>query len=132
MLLTASCPSSRETATASVETGWRIRPPNSATTVAVGTVHELDGLPDELTPVVLTPTLTAPTSTTPILTVGADEHLAALAGWGGRVLVKLASPMRRFGRDTTLIDRALASGLDVVGVSVPPTTGRALAPNMAQ
>jgi hypothetical protein len=89
-------------------------------TVAVGTVHELDGLPDELTPVVLTPTLTAPTSTNPILTVGADEHLAALAGWNGRVLVKLASPMRRFGRDATLIDRALASGLEVVGVSIHP------------
>lgn len=89
-------------------------------TVAVGTVHELDGLPDELTPVVLTPTLTAPTSTHPILTVGADEHLAALAGWKGRVLVKLASPMRRFGRDTALIDRVLASGLEVVGVSIHP------------
>ncbi|WP_394944057.1 alanine racemase [uncultured Ilumatobacter sp.] len=89
-------------------------------TVAVGTIHELDGLPDELTPVVLTPTLTAPTSTHPILTVGTDEHLAALAGWDGRVLVKLASPMRRFGRDTTFIDRALASGLEVVGVSVHP------------
>ncbi|MGK0275474.1 MAG: alanine racemase [Ilumatobacter sp.] len=89
-------------------------------TVAVGTVHELDGLPDELTAVVLTPTLSAPTSTNPILTIGADEHLAALAGWNGRVLVKLASPMRRFGRDATLIDRALASGLEVVGVSIHP------------
>ncbi len=89
-------------------------------TVAVGTVHELDGLPDKLTPVVLTPTLTAPTGTNAILTVGADEHLAALAGWDGRVLVKLASPMRRFGRDATLIDRALASGLEVVGVSIHP------------
>jgi alanine racemase len=93
-------------------------------TVAVGTVHELDGLPDELTPIVLTPTLTAPTSTKPILTVGADEHLAALAGWNGRVVVKLASPMRRFGRDPALIDRALACGLDVVGVSIhPPLAG---------
>ena len=88
--------------------------------MAVGTVHELDGLPDELTPVVLTPTLTAPTSTNPILTVGADEHLTALAGWNGRVLVKLASPMRRFGRDVAFIDRVLACGLEVVGVSVHP------------
>jgi alanine racemase len=89
-------------------------------TVAVGTVHELDGLPDELTAVVLTPTLIAPTSTSPILTVGADEHLAALAGWNGRVLVKLASPMRRFGRDVAFVDRVLASGLEVVGVSIHP------------
>ena len=89
-------------------------------TVAVGTIHELDGLPAELIPVVLTPTLAAPTSTNPILTVGADEHLAALAGWNGRVLVKLASPMRRFGRDVAFIDRVLACGLEVVGVSVHP------------
>ncbi len=107
-----------------------------ADTVAVGTVHELDGLPDELTPVVLTPVsldvfrLDAVrdriASTDPVLTVGADHHVAALAheGWRGRVVVKLASDMRRFGRDAALVDTARRAGLEVVGVSVhPPLAG---------
>lgn len=68
-----------------------------ATFVAVGTVHEVDDVPAALTPVVLTPTLRAPSSTRPILTVGSVAHVEALAGWGGRVMVKLQSSMRRFG-----------------------------------
>jgi alanine racemase len=93
-------------------------------TVAVGTVHELAGIPDALTAVVLTPTLTAPESTRPILTVGNDDHIAALAGWDGRVIVKLVSEMRRFGGDPGLVDRADSAGLDVRGVSVhPPLAG---------
>ncbi len=93
-------------------------------TVAVGTVHELDGLPDSLTPVVLTPTLVAPTRRDPVLTVGNDEHVAALKGWSGRVVVKLATDLRRFGGSTALVDRARAAGLDVVGVAVhPPIAG---------
>jgi len=93
-------------------------------TVAVGTIHELDGLPESLTPVVLTPTLTAPGSSRPILTIGNDAHLAALEGWTGRVVVKLVSDLRRFGGPPTMIDRARAAGLDVVGVSVhPPIAG---------
>ena len=66
-------------------------------TVAVGTIHEVAGLPEQLTAVVLTPTLSAPGSTDPVLTVGNDAHIAALADWPGRVLVKLASSMRRYG-----------------------------------
>ncbi|MGA9275455.1 alanine racemase [Ilumatobacter sp.] len=93
-------------------------------TVAVGTVHELDGLPASLTAVVLTPTLTAPPTTEPILTVGRNEHVTALAGWSGRVIVKLTSDLRRFGGDPSLIAHARSSGLDVVGVSVhPPIAG---------
>ena len=93
-------------------------------TVAVGTVHELDGLPEGLHAVVLTPTLTPPPSTTPILTVGSEEHVARLTGWSGRVLVKLVSPMRRFGGDVGLVDTARRAGLDVVGVSIhPPLAG---------
>lgn len=93
-------------------------------TVAVGTIHELDGLPAPLTAVVLTPTLTAPASPDPILTVGNEEHLAALDGWTGRVIVKLASDLRRFGGGPALLERVRAAGLEVVGVSVhPPIAG---------
>jgi alanine racemase len=95
-----------------------------ADTVAVGTVHELDDLPDGLNPVVLTPTLTPPPSATPILTVGNDTHVDALAGWGGRVLVKLSSSMQRYGRGPELVESSRRRGLDVVGVSIhPPLAG---------
>ena len=45
--------------------------------VAVGTIHELAGLPSSLTPVVLTPSLAAPQErgVDPILTVGRVEHV---------------------------------------------------------
>jgi len=93
-------------------------------TVAVGTIHELHGLPDELHSVVLTPTLTAPRSTAPILTVGNQQHVDALADWDGRVVVKLESSMHRYGADGDLVDAARRSGLDVVGVSIhPPLAG---------
>jgi alanine racemase len=87
-------------------------------TVAVGTVHELDGLPSTVTPVVLTPTLAAPDSTLAILTVGNTAHLDALTGWTGRVLVKLTSSMQRYGGTPDLVDAARARGLDVAGVSI--------------
>lgn len=93
-------------------------------TVAVGTIHELDGLPDGIHPVVLTPTLVAPETTAPVLTVGSNEHIRRLAGWRGRVVVKLVSPMRRFGGDVDLIDAAREASLDVIGVSIhPPLAG---------
>ena len=93
-------------------------------TVAVGTIHELDGLPDDVHPVVLTPTLTAPASIAPVLTVGSQAHIDALTGWGGRVLVKLVSSMRRYGGDVELVDVARRAGLDVIGVSLhPPIAG---------
>ena len=95
-----------------------------ADTVAVGTVHELEDLPDGLNPVVLTPTLAPPSSTAPILTVGNDTHVDALAGWNGRVLVKLASSMQRYGRGPDLVESSRRRGLDVVGVSIhPPLAG---------
>ncbi len=95
-------------------------------TVAVGTVHELDGLPETLNPVVLTPTLTAPATTTPVLTVANSTHVDALSRWRGRVVVKLTSSMRRYGRGPELIDDARRAGLDVVGVSIhPPLAGTA-------
>lgn len=98
--------------------------------LAVGSIHELDGLdqladiPNDTVWVVLTPTLTAPASTSPVLTVGNDAHLAALHGWGGRVIVKLASDMRRYGGDIGLVERAQRAGLRTVGVAVhPPLAG---------
>lgn len=93
-------------------------------TVAVGTVHELDGLPDSLTPVVLTPTLAAPPDTDAILTVGRAEHLRALEGSARRVVIKLESDMRRYGGSSALIDSAQAAGHEVVGVAIhPPIAG---------
>ncbi|MEO1056700.1 MAG: alanine racemase [Actinomycetota bacterium] len=95
-----------------------------ADTVAVGTVHELDDVPDGARAVVLTPTLTVPpalaTRPTTILTVGAPEHITALRGWMGGVVVKLRSSMRRYGSDDLLIEQARGADLDVVGVSVHP------------
>ena len=87
-------------------------------TVAVGNVHELDGLPGDLHAVVLTPTLAAPASTDPVLTVGHRAHLERLDGWRGKVLVKLESSMHRYGRGIELIDVARARGLEVIGISV--------------
>ncbi len=93
-------------------------------TIAVGTIHELDGLPDDVEVAVLTPTLAAPASTAPILTVGSQAHLDALDGWGGRVLVKIESSMRRFGGTSDLIASARRSGLEVIGASIhPPLAG---------
>ena len=95
-----------------------------ADTIAVGTIHELDGLPPAITAVVLTPTLVAPMSEEPVLTIGHEAHLGALAGWHGRVVVKLASSMQRFGGTPALIDAARSAGLDVVGVAIhPPLAG---------
>jgi alanine racemase len=92
--------------------------------VAVGSVHELDGLPAEATPIVLTPTLTPPASTEPVLTVGSEAHIAALTGWNGRVIVKLAGSMRRYGRGIELVATAQRAGLRTVGVSIhPPLAG---------
>ena len=93
-------------------------------TIAVGTVHELEGLPNGLTVVVLTPTLVPPASTQPILTVGNKEHIDALVGWRGRVTVKLLSTMHRYGRGPELIDLAREAGLEVVSASIhPPLAG---------
>ena len=92
--------------------------------IAIGTVYELDGLPDQATPVVLTPTLTAPDSTDTVLTVGNQAHIDALQGWGGRVIVKLASSMRRYGGGIELVAAAQRAGLRTVGVSIhPPLAG---------
>lgn len=92
--------------------------------IAVGTVHELAGLPTEAVPVVLTPTLTPPGSTTPVLTVANAAHIDALHGWAGRVIVKLPSSMRRYGGGIELVELAQRAGLRTVGVAIhPPLAG---------
>ena len=99
-----------------------------SSTIAVGTVHELDHVPAGMTAVVLTPTRRPPVEPTPILTVGSLDHVAALAGWRGRVIVKLASSMRRFGATPDELGRLAmavrAAGLEIVGFAVhPPVAG---------
>lgn len=92
--------------------------------LAVGTVHELDGLPHAATPIVLTPTLTPPGNNEPVLTVGSTAHIEALRGWGGRVIVKLVSPMLRYGGNIELVAEAQRAGLRTVGVAIhPPLAG---------
>ena len=90
--------------------------------VCVGTIHELDGVPDDVTPLVLTPTLVAPSSNAMVLTVGSAADVAALARWHGRVIVKLQSSMRRYGATPTELEQVVldagAAGLDVVGYAL--------------
>ena len=92
--------------------------------LAVGTVHEIVGLPEGVTPVVLTPTWRPPDTTEPVLTVGSSDHIAALRGWDGRVIVKLTSAMRRYGGEIDLVEAAQRAGLRTVGVAIhPPVAG---------
>jgi hypothetical protein len=92
--------------------------------IAVGTIHELVGLPAEAIPVVLTPSLRVPLvpdgQQPPVLTVAAPAHIDALAGWGGQVVVKLESSMRRYGAadGMALVAMAQRAGLRTVGVSL--------------
>ena len=102
--------------------------------LAVGTVHELASLPAEgPRPLVLTPALAheMPIGVGPaILTVGASRHVSELVTGGFRppVVVKLASPMRRYGVSPDdlppLLDALDASGLALHGFSIhPPLVG---------
>ena len=88
-----------------------------STTICVGTVHELDGIPDSLTPVVLTPTLAGPTPSA-ILTVSNEAHITPLVGSSQRGIINLASSMHRYGGPSSLVQHALDSGLDVAGVAI--------------
>ena len=94
------------------------------TSVAVGTVFEV---PDGFETFVLTPAVGSDASLLPadaIPTVGSLEHVGALvaAGWSGRVLVKLASSMRRYGATPdglpTLLDAVRAAGFAVDAYSL--------------
>lgn len=105
-------------------------------TLAVGTVHELVGLPEGVRPLVLTPPApdggasgsrtmeerlnAAPVS--PLVTVGAPEHVDVLGEWRGDVVIKLESTMHRFGvspDDRQWFERYVVNaGLTVVGYSI--------------
>lgn len=93
-----------------------------ADTVAVGTIHELVGMPGELNVLVLTPTMAPPATGDPILTVGSEQHIGALNGWRGRVTVKCASTMKRYGREPAALDKLVnmadKAGLEVVSASI--------------
>lgn len=108
--------------------------PATAGELAVGTVHELAGLPaDGPRPLVLTPALARelPIGVGPaVLTVGSERHVDELASAGLHppVIVKLASTMRRYGvapDDLPRLRSAIArAGLPVHGFAVhPPLAG---------
>ena len=90
--------------------------------VCVGSVDELDNVPATVTPVVLTPTMVRPETTAMVLTIGSHEQVDVLAGWQGRVLVKLQSSMRRFGVAPTELDHvtsdARTAKLQMIGYSL--------------
>jgi alanine racemase len=97
-----------------------------ATTLAVGTVHEVASVPRGRTALVLTPTLDQRSlneiAHDVILTIGSSAHLAALSTTSRRVIVKIRSSMHRYGVPVTeharLVDAAQASGHGVEGVSI--------------
>jgi alanine racemase len=106
----------------------------TADELAVGTVHELAGLPaDGPRPIVLTPALARELAIgvgPAVLTIGSERHVAELvaAAVHPPVIVKLASPMRRYGAEPNdlprLLDAAAAAGLAVHGFAVhPPLAG---------
>jgi alanine racemase len=108
--------------------------PAGASELAVGTVHELAGLPaDGPRPLVLTPALARelPIGVGPgVLTVGSERHVGELAAAGLHppVIVKLASPMRRYGVTTDDLPGLLGAvdrvGLPLHGFAVhPPLAG---------
>lgn len=91
--------------------------------VGVGTVHELGDVPQGIEAVVLTPTLHPPEGhPDAVLTVGSIDHVRALAGWRGRVTVKLASSMRRYGTTPAdlpaLLGAVADAGLEVDSFSL--------------
>lgn len=92
--------------------------------LAVGTVHEVNEVPADRTPIVLTPLPRPVEGLRPdaVVTVGADEHIAAARG--RRAIVKVRSSMNRYGVDVgvthLLVERARAAGADVIGLSVHP------------
>ena len=101
--------------------------------IAVGTVFEIRGVPDHVTPIVLTPTMVPPSRNLPdraVLTVATPHHLVTLdnAGWKGRVIVKLRSSMMRYGATvdtlTALVRDIASAGLTVHGYAIhPPLAG---------
>jgi alanine racemase len=108
-----------------------------ASTIAVGTVWELHDVADHAfdAVIVLTPALSGLDELkrhdhVAVPTVGRREHLDALAaaGWNGRVCLKLASSMRRYGITRPEFDHLVhdvhGQGFDVHSAMLhPPLTG---------
>jgi alanine racemase len=96
--------------------------------LAVGTVHELADLPSNgphqivLTPAVASDLAGMRLSPNTILTVGSTADVAALAGRELRVIVKIASSMRRYGVNpeeaSQVASAAETAGLQVHGYAV--------------
>jgi alanine racemase len=90
--------------------------------VCVGTIYELDGVANRVTPIVLTPTLVPPVWQQVVLTVGSVGDIAALVGWHGRVIIKLQSSMRRYGATLTELEAVVAaarkSAFGILGYSL--------------
>ena len=96
--------------------------------LAVGTVHELGDIPlVGPSPIVLTPVLPADLDAMTIaahtiFTVGSLADVATLSGRGNRVLIKVASSMRRYGvhpdEVATVAGAATAAGLQVHGYAI--------------
>lgn len=106
----------------------------TATTVAVGTIHEATDVPEHLAAHVMTPLgnldqhVEIPQNA--MLTVGSTHDVDVLArrGWKGRVVVKLASSMHRFGATAeefpTLVQDVARIGGVIHACSIhPPTAG---------
>jgi len=105
-------------------------------TIAVGTVHEAADVPARLAAHVMNPVTDADLASgavvpaNAILTIGSHRDVDVLArrGWKGRVVVKLASSMRRFGVDrdgfSALVNDIARIGGIVHACSMhPPTAG---------
>jgi alanine racemase len=97
-----------------------------ASTIAVGTVFELDAAQPGTTTLVLTPITPGQHRRLPtddvIVTVGSFADVAALGGWRGPAVVKLVSSMRRFGATPGEVAAVLAAaeraGLEIVGAAL--------------
>lgn len=99
--------------------------------VAVGTVFELDDCPiPPPAPIVLTPSFDDHLDAIPpkaLPTVGSAAHARHLreSGWEGRVIVKIATAMHRYGFPAGAVaDEPSLAGLDVAAYAIhPPLTG---------
>jgi alanine racemase len=91
--------------------------------IAVGTVHELSDLPPNgpqqivLTPAAPSDLAGMKLSPNTILTVGSTADVAALAGRGLRVIVKMVSSMRRYGVNPEELSH-LAAAAETAGLRV--------------
>lgn len=105
-------------------------------TIAVGTIHEAADVPAKWTTHVMNPVSEADMSAVReipdnvVLTIGSHHDVDVLArrGWKGRVVVKLASSMRRFGVDhsgfAALVQDVTRVGGMIHSCSIhPPTAG---------